>query len=116
MDQPERQDSYRTVRILIDQTSAQGLAPVSVVARSSHRGTHRDRLLLRRYLNVPVDSTSVATLLRSAADVLFAAAKDLDDPPRSGRSPLEGTTGESHGDVRSRGITVDNVGPGRSAC
>lgn len=109
MDQPTRNDSYRQLRIFIGPSPIDQTATLWVSARTSRRGVHRDHLLLRRYVDLDCPMGDVESTLRAASRVLFDAAAEMGRLGRSPRSPLEGATGESHADVRRRGITIEDV-------
>jgi hypothetical protein len=80
MESATRNDAYRQLRILVDPTSRSGQVAIAVVARTSRRGDHADRLLLRRYLAADLEQDSVSSILRGASQLLLDAARELDRP------------------------------------
>ena len=80
MDQHTRNDSYRQLRIFIGPSPLDRTATLWISARTSRRGTHRDRLLLRRYVDAPDGFDDVPGILRTVSQILFDAARELDKP------------------------------------
>lgn len=77
-----RADSYKQLRILLDPDPFGEGCYLSVVARVSDRGRHRDRTLSRRRLGVGLDDASVAEILESAGNLLLAEAEHLYEQTR----------------------------------
>jgi hypothetical protein len=77
MDQPTRQDSYRQLRILIDPAPRSEQCVVAVVARTSHRGAHRDHLVLRVVVRGDLASDDPAVILLAAAHALRSAVSKM---------------------------------------
>jgi len=70
----ERNDRYKQIRILVDPSPAVGHVVLTVVARRSVRGTHSDRLLVRRDLGVDLGQLETPELLRQVGELLVAEA------------------------------------------
>jgi hypothetical protein len=80
MDQLTRQDAYRQLRVLIDPAPTTGMFILTVVARTSHRGSHRDQLLLRRTARGDLQQLPIGEALNAVAAALAHAA-DTQWPP-----------------------------------
>lgn len=73
-----REDAYRQIRIFIDPSPTSVGAHLTVVARVSRRGVHRDRQLLSVRSDAPLLDLTVGQLLASAGQLLMRQAKKLD--------------------------------------
>jgi hypothetical protein len=80
MDQPTRNDSYRQLRVLIDPAPGAGRSYLSVVARSSRRGVHRDSVVFRRALDVDLGQVPLQDALKVVSAALADAADTLHYP------------------------------------
>jgi hypothetical protein len=80
MESVTRNDVYRQLRILIDPAPAGGQVALAVVARTSRRGDHSDRLLMRRLVTSDLETDTVSSILRACSQVLLDAARELDRP------------------------------------
>jgi hypothetical protein len=80
MESATRNDVYRQLRILIDPAAASGKVALAVVARTSRRGDHSDRLLLRRYVASDLETDTVSSVLRACSQMLLDVARELDRP------------------------------------
>lgn len=73
----ERTDQYRQLRVLVDPAPGTGKVIVTVVARTSRRGTHHDRMLARRVFPGDLATQTVATVVSRAGEFLLQIAEHL---------------------------------------
>jgi hypothetical protein len=81
MDRLERNDSYRQLHIWVNQHEPGVDCSYAVSARSSRRGVHRDRLLLRGRVDLDIGRGDVPMTLRELARVIAQAADNWQAPP-----------------------------------
>jgi hypothetical protein len=74
--QPERNDYYRQLRVLIDPAGG-GRVHVTVTARTSRRGVHTDRRLAHRVFPGDLDVQTVSTLISRAGEFLLQIAEQI---------------------------------------
>jgi len=73
----ERNDSYKQLRLFLDPGPVSGQLHVTVVARTSRRGSHHDRVLAHRVFPGDLGTQTVATVVSRAGEFLLAIAEHL---------------------------------------
>jgi hypothetical protein len=73
----KRADRYKQLRIFLDPNPFGGGVVLTVVARVSRGGRHRDRLLASTRLGHDLDDASVVETLRHAGEILQREAERM---------------------------------------
>lgn len=70
----ERDDRYKQIRIMVNPSPTSCTSSISVVARTSVRGSNHDRVLVRRDIGVDLGQLETPEMLRQVGELLVAEA------------------------------------------